>query len=936
MRLADVFVAVRADMTDFNQALSGIDQGMAGLSKNLGAVGRGLTTNVTLPILAAGGATSKFALDFNRTMGQVVGLAGVSAHAIDGISDEIKEMASDVGQDPQKLAEAFYFVASAGFEAQEAMDVLRAAAKGSAAGLGEVQSVAQVLGGVINSYGKENLSAAAAADILTKAVSEGAAEADSFASVLPQVVPTAAMLSVEFEEVAGALAAMTTTGASASQAAVGLNQVFTTLLKPTVQANKTLASFGLSAERLRTILREQGTIAVLRLLEQTFGDNEEAMTKVFGNVRAMRAAFSLLGLDAEQLDAIMASVADSSGALDDAFAAIPEEVLAFDRAMADLKVTAIELGSDVLPTVVDILKRVSDGARAAARWWKSLDDDTKGAVIQFALFAAAAGPVLTILGKLVTVARFAVKGFGALVNAGKLLHTAWLHIPTLMGFVDLALAKITARLPLLGRALTLALGPLGAVAAALALLATLGPEVNKALNPIGFSFNELASTAGRSRQQIEGEIHALADELGISTEEAKERVVRAAEAMGVGFDEAMDLVEDGWKRLPRIADRELTVFEGEIYDHMLAAKGIARDGAAEIPAEVADILEAGRVPVGEAADLTAEEIAEALEKAKQDAAEQAQELIDALAGVLAEGPDQIKEEMDALVDALVDPYKDAARRADLEVALMQDEIAKNLKSGDSRTEALAFQQVNNWLAQYDLLEPGALARGELLNPAFREGIESNLAATLEWYRVNVAGEFVSLSDVADQLDRNGYNGLAAYARGVLRANRLEVYNAITTFRRQATSRTELDLWGQGNRAGHSWINGYMSTLSRAQAEFYRYASTVRGILPSSEPKDPRSPWRGITKIGASAAMEIIDGWRSTLPTFQSVLGQFGGLPAMTNMALAPVPTVGLPERTGEAAGTTQVIQLVLNGDQFEFGSARELTDKLEKLRESWG
>ncbi|HSM15464.1 MAG TPA: phage tail tape measure protein, partial [Gemmatimonadales bacterium] len=330
MRIADVFVAIRADPTEFNAAIRGLDQNLKNVSRNLGQIGSAMTRNITLPIVALAGGTSKFALDFERTMGQLVGLAGVSKGSIDGLRDSIFELSRETGKGPQDLAEAFYFVASAGFEAEEAMEVLEVAARSSAAGMGETQDIARVLGQVINTYGKENIDAARAADILTAAVAEGSAEADDFAAALPTVIGSAAQLDVSFEQLLGTVAALSITSKDARQATVGLNQVFTTLINPTTKTADALSEVDLSAAQLRDMLADpaQGPIAVLRLLEDRFGGNVEAMGEVFGNVRALRAAFSLLNLDAGQLDEIMGNVADSVGANADAFGAIPEDVLA--------------------------------------------------------------------------------------------------------------------------------------------------------------------------------------------------------------------------------------------------------------------------------------------------------------------------------------------------------------------------------------------------------------------------------------------------------------------------------------------------------------------------------------------------------------------------------------------------------------------------------
>lgn len=384
--------------------INGANQALQRAGTQMSATGQKLSLGVTLPILAAGKAIVDTGLDFDTTLRQVVGLAGVSASVIGGIKDRILELGGEVGKSPQELAEAFYFVASAGFEADEAMAVLETSAKASAAGLGRVQDVAKVLGLTINAYGHENITAARAADILTAAVRDGTAEADAFAGVLGRVVPTAAQMGVSFDQVTGSLAAMTITGLSADEAATSLNQVLVSLLKPTKEAEDALEGMGTSSADLRTELKEKGLLATLRDLEARFEGNDEAAAKVFGNVRALRGVLSLLGLDSEQLNDIFADTKGALGDLQEGYDATEGPARRMARAQAQLDTAMIRLSDDVLPIVLDLLSKVADIVVDAVDAFETLPQPVKDSVIQFAALAALAGPLLLFAGALATAA----------------------------------------------------------------------------------------------------------------------------------------------------------------------------------------------------------------------------------------------------------------------------------------------------------------------------------------------------------------------------------------------------------------------------------------------------------------------------------------------------------------------------------------------------
>lgn len=375
---------------------------LAAAGAQLDKTGQAMTLGITLPVLAAGKAIVDTGADFERTLGQIVGLTDVTGDEIDGIRKKVLALGADVGKTPQELAEAFYFVASAGFTADEAMEVLETSAIASAAGLGRTQDVAKVLGLTINAYGHENITAARAADILTAAVKDGTAEADAFAGVLGRVVPTAATLGVGFDQVTGALAAMTLTGLSADEAATSLNQVLVSLLKPTNEAEDAIEAMGLSSQGLRDQLREKGLLDTLRTLEERFAGNDEAASQVFGNVRALRGVLALLALDSDQLNGVFADTAGALGDLAEGYEETETPAREFARSQAELDATLIDLSTDVLPVVVDIVRGAVGFVRDLVDGFKGLPEPVRQGVVQFLAMAAALGPILLIGGKLLT------------------------------------------------------------------------------------------------------------------------------------------------------------------------------------------------------------------------------------------------------------------------------------------------------------------------------------------------------------------------------------------------------------------------------------------------------------------------------------------------------------------------------------------------------
>ncbi|BCV00221.1 MAG: hypothetical protein CM15mV33_840 [uncultured marine virus] len=66
-----------------------------------------------------------------------------------------RSAASETGRGPQELADAMFFIASAGLRGATAMEVLNASAKAAAIGLGQTKAVADAATSAVNAYGAE-------------------------------------------------------------------------------------------------------------------------------------------------------------------------------------------------------------------------------------------------------------------------------------------------------------------------------------------------------------------------------------------------------------------------------------------------------------------------------------------------------------------------------------------------------------------------------------------------------------------------------------------------------------------------------------------------------------------------------------------------------------------------------------------------------------
>ena len=392
---------ITADATQMKTQLKAAEGSLTAFSNKATAAGKKLTKSVTLPMVAIGGISIKAASEFEASMTKIESLVGLSSEAVQGFEEDVKRLAGQTAQAPKDLADAMFFITSAGLRGAAATETLEAAAKAAAIGLGDAATVADLATSALNAYGEENISATKATDVMVAAVREGKLEASELAGSMGRVLPIASAMGVGFDEVGASFAALSRTGTNAAEAATQVRGILSSLLRPTKQAEDALAGMGLSAEGLRSQIREEGLLATLKTLAEEFAGNEAAAASVFGNIRALSGVMDLMGANVATTEQIFANMTDTTGALDKAFETTTQTAaFKLSQAMANVKQALIDLGNVLIPIVVPVLETLSNIIKTVAQGFSNLPGPIKTVTQAMLGMAAAAGPVALGVGKL--------------------------------------------------------------------------------------------------------------------------------------------------------------------------------------------------------------------------------------------------------------------------------------------------------------------------------------------------------------------------------------------------------------------------------------------------------------------------------------------------------------------------------------------------------
>lgn len=328
------------------------------------------------------------ASDLQFALAEVGTISEEVAKNIGGFSERIGDLAIDTRTDSSLLSAGLYQTISAGItDVEEAFTFLESAARGARAGLTSVEVSVDGLSSVINAYGLDAREANRISDILFSTVRQGKLRFDEVARSIGKVAPLAANLNVTVEEMFSAFAALTLGGVNAREAATGLANLLTAILKPAADSRQAAESLGLAfdsaalkAQGLRGFLDSlQGALnvnfegvtidatdlhGVMNELELQLGDNVAILGRLFPNVRALRAAIQLTGNQGDDFIRILDDMAKSSGSTDRALEILNSTLRGqYDLVRQQFNKALEEIGYQTLPVLTDALQDISEYLR---------------------------------------------------------------------------------------------------------------------------------------------------------------------------------------------------------------------------------------------------------------------------------------------------------------------------------------------------------------------------------------------------------------------------------------------------------------------------------------------------------------------------------------------------------------------------------------------
>lgn len=303
---------------------------------------------------------------FDDSMRNVNSIAMQTEDQFKETRDSVLLLSAELGKSPDDLAKALYDINSAGFNASEGLEVLRASTIAAQAGVSNTNAAAKAITGTLNAYGLSSEYAADVSDILFATVKDGVVNFEQLSGGLGKVNSTAASAGLQFDDVGAALAAMTKNGMEADQSFTSLNQLILSFLKPSEELNNLfIKQAGVMPS---VILKTKGLSGALEILKTATNGDAEATTNFIKESNALKAALSLTGKGADNYNASLKNIGDEiarQGATNDAYTEnMKGQGKQWDALKVKIEAASIVLGDYIGKTILHAISGFEDFSAA--------------------------------------------------------------------------------------------------------------------------------------------------------------------------------------------------------------------------------------------------------------------------------------------------------------------------------------------------------------------------------------------------------------------------------------------------------------------------------------------------------------------------------------------------------------------------------------------
>lgn len=468
-----------------------IGSNLQSAGKSITSAGKTLTTHVTVPIVGLGTAAVKTTSDFESAMSKVSAISGATGSDLDALNQKAQEMGAKTKFSATESAEAFTYMAMAGWKTEDMLQGIDGIMALAAADGLDLATTSDIVTDALTAFGLSADDSGHFADVLAAAASNANTNVSLLGESFKYAAPVAGALGYSAEDTAIALGLMANAGIKGSQGGTALRSSLSRLIKPTDDAAALMEQYGLSMTNADGSMKSLGE--VMEMLRTKMGglseaEQAQAAATLFGQ-EAMSGMLAVINASDSDYEKLTSAIYGADGAAqqmaDTMLDNLSGQLTLFKSALEGL---AIQFGEILMPYIKQFVQWLQNLVQKL----QEMTPEQKEQIVKWAAFAATIGPVLLAVGKLVT-------GIGNVISVFGKLKTA---IPAVKG----ALVAVKGAIAGISAPVVAVVAVIGTLVAAFATLWKTNEEFRNKITAI---WNQIKGTFDKLCQGIVDRLNKL-------------------------------------------------------------------------------------------------------------------------------------------------------------------------------------------------------------------------------------------------------------------------------------------------------------------------------------------------------------------------------------------------------------------------------------------
>lgn len=397
----NLLVRAGADFSELQKEMQKAEKFMKSAGKQITDIGKTLTVGITTPLLGLGTISVKTAADFQESMSKVGAISGATGDDLERLTDMAKQMGATTKFSASESAEAFQYMAMAGWKTEDMLSGISGIMNLAAASGEDLALVSDICTDALTAFGMSAEESGRFADILASASSNANTNVSMLGESFKYVAPLCGSMGYSAEDASIALSLMANAGIKGSQSGTSLKTALTNMLSPTDSMASVMEKYGISLTNADGSMKSLQDVMIM--LREKMGGLDEATqgaaaSTLFGK-EALAGMLAIINASDTDFEKLTTAIYNCDGTAQNMAETMQNNLNGkLTQLKSALEGVAISFSEVLIPMLMKVVESITN----VVQKFTNLDEGTRKLILTIGAIAASIGPLLLVIGKLVT------------------------------------------------------------------------------------------------------------------------------------------------------------------------------------------------------------------------------------------------------------------------------------------------------------------------------------------------------------------------------------------------------------------------------------------------------------------------------------------------------------------------------------------------------